>query len=64
MNPRDPEILMRALAWEKQTNHPFTWSDVRATPTELMRLVVQGSIRVVGRAQGRNLYGVVRKGAK
>ena len=56
--------LARAWRWEQE--HPdgpgWTWEDARVAPTTLTRLVVEGSISVVGQDErGRNLYRLTRE---
>lgn len=55
--PGDAEVLARAAKWERiNCGARWIWSDVRATPAQLMRLVIQGKVDVVGEQLGRRLY--------
>ena len=55
--PGDAAVLARAAEWERiNCGARWVWSDVRATPGQLVRLVIQGKIDVAGEQLGRHLY--------
>jgi len=60
LDPKLREVLISIVAYEKMRGTPWVWSDIPAHPTELMKLVVKGFIKIVGRdSQKRNLYQLV-----
>lgn len=53
----DTEVIERARELEATMIVPWEWSDIPASPAQLMRLVVEGKISVVGRGKrGQRLY--------
>lgn len=54
----DNEVLKRARALERQTREPWTWFDVRCSPGQLTRLVIEGKVKIVGKRWRSKLYRV------
>jgi len=53
LTEKDKEILKRALELEDNGKASWTWWEVKAFPSELMRLVIAGYVEVVEKSPAR-----------
>ncbi|HUY53590.1 MAG TPA: hypothetical protein VMV23_00325 [Candidatus Nanopelagicaceae bacterium] len=59
----DEEVLGRAATWERLNGTaPWIWSDVRAAPSQMVRLMIDGWAVAVGKHLGRNTYRLTERG--
>jgi len=63
MMDQDEDVLRRAREWEARNGTaPWIWTDVRAAPAHLVRLVIAGVVEIRGDHLGRHTYRLTEAG--